>query len=68
MSVHFGEVLWPWLQHPAPWGLLELLDGVCLEQNMAVIFGVPLAPLGMVPNVRNVGVGEGRAAASSERA
>lgn len=35
---------------------------------MAVIFGVPLAPLGMMPNVQNVGVGEGRAAAPSERA
>lgn len=30
-----------------------------MEQNMAVIFGVPLAPLGMMPNVQNVGVGGG---------
>lgn len=65
--VHFGKDVRPWLQRPAPWGLVELLNAVCLEYNMAVIFGVPLlAPLGMMLNGQNVGGGGGGTAASSE--
>lgn len=53
-------MVWPWLQSPASWGLVELLNDGCLEYNIAAIFGVPrLATLGMMPKGQNVGDGEG---------
>lgn len=58
--ITFGEMVWPWLQSPASWGLVELLNDGCLEYNIAAIFGVSrLATLGMMPKGQNVGDGEG---------